>query len=242
MTLDKNAANPPKDDLYLVWDLPVRLFHSLLVASVIGAFVTNKLGVSYFKYHVWCGYAVIVLVAFRIIWGVIGTHHAQFWNFIRGPVATLRYAWQLARGQEQCFAGHNPLGAVMVVVLLLALAVQAVSGLFGNDEIFNVGPLYGYVDKDFSLQLTSLHRKFFLGIGAAVGLHVLAVLGHLVFKRERLLRAMITGRKPSHHFVEAKPIHSSRTWLAGVVVIALSLVLAWVITHAPQSVMDITLL
>jgi cytochrome b len=242
MTIDKQILVSPKDDLHLVWDLPVRLFHSLLVLSVVGAFVTNKLGVSYFKYHVWCGYAVIVLVSFRIIWGVVGTHHAKFWNFIRGPVTTLRYLWQLVRGQEQSYAGHNPLGAVMVVALLLALAVQAVSGLFGNDEIFNVGPLTGYVSADFSLQLTSLHRKLFLGIGAAVGLHVLAVLAHLVFKRERLLRAMVTGRKPSHHFGDAEPIHSSRTWLAGVLVVALSLVLAWVIGHAPQAVVDITLL
>src|SRR6516225_11216190 len=78
-----------------VWDLPVRLFHWALVAAIISAFVTNRLGVAYFKYHVWSGYTVIVLVSFRIIWGFVGTRHAQFRRFVRGPAATLRYAFGL---------------------------------------------------------------------------------------------------------------------------------------------------
>jgi cytochrome b len=109
-----------------VWDLPVRLFHWALVAAVISAFVTNRLGVAYFNYHVWSGYAVIVLVSFRILWGFVGTRHAKFWQFVRGPAATLRYAFGLLRGSTTPYAGHNPLGAYMVVILLIALGAQAV--------------------------------------------------------------------------------------------------------------------
>jgi cytochrome b len=216
-----------------VWDLPVRIFHWLLVAAFVGAFVTNKLGVAYFGWHVFCGYAVIVLVAFRIVWGIVGTRHALFRNFLRGPVDTLRYASSLLRGRPPAYAGHNPLGALMVVVLLLGLAAQAILGLFGNDEIVNVGPFYGYVGDAVSLRLTSLHRHLFYWIAAAIGIHVAAVLIHRVFHGERLVKAMISGRKPSHIVGAHDAIHASRSWLAALVVVLLVGALTWVVETAP---------
>jgi len=219
-----------------VWDLPVRIFHWLLVAAFVGAFVTNKLGVAYFGWHVFCGYAVIVLVAFRIVWGIVGTRHALFRNFLRGPGETLRYAASLLHGRPPAYAGHNPLGALMVVVLLLALGVQAILGLFANDEIVNVGPLYGYVSDAVSLRLTSLHRHLFYWIAAAIGLHVAAVLIHRVFHGERLVKAMISGRKPSHIVGAHDAIHASRSWLAALVVVLLVGALTWVIETAPAAV------
>lgn len=221
-----------------VWDLPVRIFHWSLVGAVVTAFVTNKLGVGYFKYHVWAGYAVIVLVAFRIVWGVVGTRHARFWNFLRGPSTTLAYARDLVAGKDAHFAGHNPLGALMVLALLAALAAQATLGLFGNDEIFNVGPLYGYVSKDVSLVLTSIHRKLFYWLAGAVALHVLAVIAHQIFKNENLVRAMITGRKPQHAVPADQAIQSSRTWLAILMGLALAAGLAFIVTHAPAAAAD----
>jgi cytochrome b len=219
-----------------VWDLPVRIFHWLLVAAFVGAFVTHKLGVAYFGWHVFCGYAVIVLVAFRIVWGIVGTRHALFRNFLRGPGETLRYAASLLHGRPPAYAGHNPLGALMVVVLLLALGVQAILGLFANDEIVNVGPLYGYVSDAVSLRLTSLHRHLFYWIAAAIGLHVAAVLIHRVFHGERLVKAMISGRKPSHIVGAHDAIHASRSWLAALVVVLLVGALTWVIETAPAAV------
>jgi cytochrome b len=230
-------TNPDlSEDHRTVWDLPVRIFHWLLVAAFAGAFVTNKLGVAYFSWHVLCGYAVIVLVAFRIVWGVVGTRHALFRNFVRGPVQTFRYVASVLRGQPLAYAGHNPLGALMVVVLLLALGVQAVLGLFGNDEIVNVGPLYGYVSDEVSLRLTSLHRHLFYWIAAAVGLHVAAVLAHRMFHGERLVKAMITGRKPSHIVGVHDAIRASRVWLAALVVVLLVGALAWIVETAPTAV------
>jgi cytochrome b len=224
----------------LVWDLPVRIFHWALVLSVVIAYVTHLLGIAYFKYHVWSGYAVLVLVSFRLLWGLIGTRHARFWNFVRGPVTTLRYARDWVRGREPHFAGHNPLGAIMVVVLLLTLLAQAVLGLFGNDEIFNVGPLYAYVTNDLSVALTSWHRQLFYWIAGAIGVHVLAVIAHRLFKRERLVRAMITGRKPKHKLNEFDGIHSSRSGRALVLLLVLIAVLVWVVSSAPVAVTDIS--
>lgn len=216
-----------------VWDLPVRVFHWTLVAAFIGSYVTNKLGVAYFKYHVWCGYTVIVLVSFRILWGIVGTKHARFRSFVRGPVATVRYLLGLRRGSEQRYPGHNPLGALMVLALLLALLVQALSGLFGNDEIVDVGPLYGYVTNQHSLWLTSLHRLLFDWIFAGVVIHVLAVLAHRLAKKEKLVRAMLTGRKPADSVPDGEAIQSSRLWLAALLIIAVGMVLAWIVIRAP---------
>lgn len=221
-----------------VWDLPVRIFHWLLVLAVTGAYVTNKLGVEYFTYHLWCGYAVVVLVGFRIIWGLVGTYHARFWNFIRGPVHTVSYALKTLRNKETHYAGHNPLGAIMVVLLLSALLTQGITGLFSNDEIFNFGPLYGYVSNEFSIQLTKLHRSLFDWILIAVGLHVVAVIAHLVFKRENLIKAMFTGRKPAAVVKPEETISSSRLWLALVVLAVVIAVLVWYVQTAPVPAVD----
>lgn len=224
----------------LVWDLPVRIFHWTLLLAIVGAFVTNKLGVTYFRYHVWFGYAVLVLVAFRLVWGLVGTRHARFWNFVRGPGATARYARDLLRGHEPRYAGHNPLGALMVISLLGAVFAQAATGLFGNDEIFNVGPLYGYVTNALSLELTSIHRKLFYWLAGAAAIHILAVIGHWVFKRENLVAPMITGHKPRHHLSAIDIVHSSRTWVAAVLVVVVSIGLAWIVVHAPIPVADLS--
>ncbi|WP_020176370.1 cytochrome b/b6 domain-containing protein [Methyloferula stellata] len=235
---DGQRVETPAAGQSKVWDLPVRLFHWTLVVAFVGAFVTNRLGVSYFKYHIWFGYTVIVLVSFRLLWGFVGTYHAQFHNFLRGPVATLHYAVRLVRGRASSHLGHNPLGAWMVVFLLIGLGVQAVTGLFGNDDIFNIGPLAGYVTKDMSLRLTSLHRHSFYWIAAAIAVHVLAVVAHRIFDQSDLVRAMFTGRKRRSSAADAGDISSSRTWLAFLLTVTIAGALAFVVTHAPIAVDD----
>ncbi|MET0355726.1 MAG: cytochrome b/b6 domain-containing protein [Cellvibrio sp.] len=218
-----------------IWDLPVRVFHWSLVILFITAYVTNSLGPNYFKYHLWSGYALIILVVFRLIWGLVGTYHARFINFVSNPVATIKYALSVFKRKDAHYLGHNPLGAVMVVVLLLAILVQAVTGLFTNDEIINLGPLYAYVSDELSLELTSLHRQLFYWIVGAVVLHIAAVLFHLWFKRDNIIKAMFTGNKNAENVVDAKPIKSSKIWLAVIIVIVLTLILIWVISNAPEA-------
>jgi len=149
--------------------------------------VTNRLGVTYFKYHVWAGYAVLALVAFRVVWGFLGTRHARFENFLRGPREVLAYVRSLFSGRAH-YAGHNPAGALMVLALLAGAGVQAVTGLFSNDEIFNGGSSLRFVTKAQSLALTSVHSKLFYLLAAAIAAHVLAVLAHKIFKA-RILSA-----------------------------------------------------
>jgi cytochrome b len=198
----------------LVWDLPLRLVHWSLVVSFIGAFVTNRLGVAWFDWHVRFGYAVLALVVFRVMWGFVGAKHARFANFVRSPAMTLSYARRLVRGDVPSYVGHNPLGALMVVALLLGLGTQAGVGLFANDEIFNSGPLAGMVTKETSLALTSLHRRGFYLLAIAAVVHVAAVLVHVLVKRENIVRAMITGTKPRELVDAEDEISSSRLRLA----------------------------
>ncbi len=221
-----------------VWDLPVRIFHWLLVVVFIAAYVTNSLGPNYFQYHVWTGYAVIVLICFRIVWGIFGTYHARFINFVRNPIATLKYAWATLRNKERHYAGHNPLGAMMVLLLLLTILVQAVTGLFTNDEIFNVGPLYVYVTDELSLKLTSFHRQLFYWILGTIFLHIIAVFVHLFFKKENLVKPMISGEKPAKGLEDEKSIGASKIWLALFIIVVLAALLGWVITTAPEAVVN----
>lgn len=229
------AAAEQSNERRLVWDLPVRLFHWALVASFVGAYVTNRLGVAWFDWHVRFGYAVLALVLFRILWGVVGAEHARFASFLRHPREAWLYARRLSRGDAPRYAGHNPLGALMVVALLLGLLAQATIGLFANDEIFNAGPFAGAVSKETSLLLTSLHKKGFYALAAAVFVHIVAVLAYVAVKREDLIRAMITGRKAVHPKDE---IASSRLPLAATLLVFVVAALAALTFLAPVGAAD----
>lgn len=218
-----------------VWDLPVRLFHWTLVAGVLASYVTSRLGPEYFRLHLAAGYLVTVLVAFRLLWGLFGTRHARFTSFVRGPRAVWQYSASLLRGRPARHAGHNPLGALMVLALLAALFVQAASGLFSNDEIFNTGPLYAWVSEAFSLQLTAVHKLLFNWIAAAILIHVLAILVHRLLTKENLARAMWSGRKPAHAVSRDEVIGSSRLVLALLLLLIVIATLAWLVAHAPAA-------
>ena len=217
-----------------VWDLPVRVVHWLLVVGIAGAYVTHELGVAYFDWHRRTGYLVVVLASFRVLWGLAGTRHARFAHFVRGPRETAAYLGALVRGRASTTPGHNPIGAWMVVFFLLTLLAQGITGLFANDEIFNTGPLYGYVSDSLSLTLTSWHRRLFDWILVAVVLHVGAVIAHRVFAGHDLIGPMFSGRKPASLVAEQDAISSSRLWLAVVLLAGLVTLLGWFVSHAPE--------
>jgi cytochrome b len=214
----------------LVWDLPVRVMHWSLVLAVCGSWATQELEGDWFRYHVWCGYAVLLLVTTRLLWGFVGTRHARFASFVRGPRAIIGYL----RGGVQ-YAGHNPLGALMVVALLLMLATQAITGLFANDQIMNTGPLFGYVSNATSDRLTSIHGQLFDLLLAAIAVHVAAAFVYLFLKRENLILPMITGRKPAEQVPPEQAIDASRAWLALLILAVLSGVLFWILRNAPEA-------
>ena len=177
-----------------IWDLPTRLFHWALVLCVIGLFITGKTGGDAMNWHFRLGYAVLTLVAFRIVWGFIGGRWSRFVRFFPTPARVLRYLKGQARPEDK--AGHNPLGAFSVFALLLLMAAQAVTGLFSYDEIAFAGPLSGLVS-DHAVDLATSYHKLWgqYLIIAFVALHVLAIIVYTVLKH-RLFWPMIVGDKP----------------------------------------------
>lgn len=173
-----------------VWDLPTRLFHWALLGVVVALFVSGKVGGNAMDWHVRLGLAAGALIAFRLVWGLVGGRWSRFASFVRGPVTV----WRYLRGRVPAPAGHNPLGALSVLALLAVLALQVATGLVADDEIATVGPLNALVPEDWASWGTRWHK----GPGQTlllvlVGLHVAAILFHGLVKKHPLVRSMLTG-------------------------------------------------
>lgn len=225
------AGGPAGAGTTLVWDLPVRTAHWVLAACVAGSWATHYAGVQWFDWHRRIGYATLVIVAFRFVWGFVGTRHARFASFVRGPRAVLDYL----RGRARAIAvGHNPLGALSVLALLALLFIQAATGLFANDEIASAGPFYGWTTHEQSNRLATLHRLNSKWLLAFVILHLLAVAWYARLRRRPLVRAMLTGRVDARVAPPGAAIHGSGTLRAILIVAVLALVLAVAIRAAPD--------
>lgn len=164
-----------------VWDLLVRAAHWLLVISVLFAWLTRHGGGAW---HEYLGYASLVVVGVRIVWGWRGSGHARFAAFLHGPRQTLSYAVQVLRQREPRYVGHNPLGGWMIVALLCALTLVGASGwLYTTDRYWGVDAV------------ESVHRHATNVLLVLIALHVAGVLYACVRHRENLIGAMLHGRK-----------------------------------------------
>lgn len=188
--LQPAAAAVPTRRRILVWDLPTRVFHWSLVLAVTVAIVSGEIGGDWMEVHGKAGLAILGLVAFRLAWGFAGSTHARFLNFL--PTASSLRAYLRGRWKGQ---GHNPLGALSVFALLGLLAVQATTGLFGNDEISFTGPLFALVDEGLANRLTGLHKQLAYVLLAVLALHIVAILVYLFLKKDNLVKPMVTGWK-----------------------------------------------
>jgi cytochrome b len=179
-----------------VWDLPVRLFHWVMLLMLVVQFVTGKVGLEWMTVHVISGYAMLSLVIFRLMWGFAGSTHARFASFIAGPAATLRFARRLFSRQAVPQMGHNPLGGWMVMALLASLSFQVGTGLFANDGVSTAGPFAVLVSLETSTDLSQLHRLNMKVLLVLSALHVAAVVFHLLVKKDLdILSAMFDGVK-----------------------------------------------
>ena len=173
-----------------LWDLPTRLFHWLLVIAVGAALITGNLGGAAIEWHGRIGLAIVGLIAFRVVWGLIGSSHARFASFFPTPTSVSAYL----RGQWRGI-GHNPLGALSVIGLLVLVALQLGTGLFGNDDIAFTGPLFNLVSKDLSDRLTGIHEITSNALIALIVLHLAAIGFYAHIKKDNLVKPMVTGWK-----------------------------------------------
>ena len=181
----------------LVWDWPTRAFHWLLVALIVSAYVTRNFSTDpTLFWHRINGYAVMVLLLFRLFWGFFGSGPSRFAAFWPSPRAAIRYAWAFVHGRRLHVTGHNPLGGLLIWAMLLVVAAQAGTGLFTSDDSFAEGPFAARVPDHVSSLLSVLHARGFKAILILTGVHVTANLAYQFWLGEPLITAMITGRKP----------------------------------------------
>jgi len=174
-----------------VWDIPVRLFHWWLVVAFFIAYFTED---DWMVVHVWAGYSVLSLVLFRILWGFVGTRYARFSNFICSPRTAFAYLKAVFLMHPKRYLGHNPAGAMMIVLLLASLLITTITGViaYGADE--GAGPLAGIVTSygDVWEDVHELCANFTLFL---VFLHLLGVAFESFLHRENLVKSMIDGNK-----------------------------------------------
>ncbi len=208
---------------YPLWDLPTRLFHWSLVLILPLSWWSAE--TARFELHQWLGYAVIVLVVFRIAWGFLGSPHSRFGDFLVGPRRVLAYL----RSAAAPGTGHNPLGGWSVLGMLLLLLVQGVSGLFNSDDVFYKAPWYYGADARWRDTLGLVHELAFDALLALLALHIAAVAYHQWWKGEQLLQPMLRGFSEQRQGRDrAAPL-----WLALVIFALASLALWACIALAP---------
>jgi cytochrome b len=197
-----------------VWDAPTRVFHWLLVFSFAGAYLTSE-SERWSLVHITLGYTLGGLIAFRLIWGFVGTRYARFTSFVKGPLEVLQYAKSMATLKPKHFVGHNPLGAVAIVLLIVSGIAIVVTGYAAFNEIGG--------EWVAELHEVSSHIMLIL-----VGVHIVGVIAASWLHKENLARAMVNG------FKQGKIADGiSRVWVS-VAALLLAVVLGfWYLQWAP---------
>ena len=206
----------------LAWDFPTRAFKWTLVLLVASAWASNKFGASMPGWHKWTGYAILVLVVFRILWGFVGGSTARFVNFVSGPGAALSYGLAFLQGRTPKYLGHNPLGGAMVMALIVMLGAQSILGLYAGDEdrLIIDGPLARTVSDSAVAFAARWHHRVFDLLKILIVLHVLANLYYAFIKREPLIKGMATGYKPAAAYVDQPQAQAGSPMAAAVCLIA----------------------
>lgn len=207
-----------------VWDLPVRLVHWLLAGLI--AFSWWSVHNHHTDWHIWSGCAILTLLIFRLLWGFVGSSTARFASFVRGPHAIRDYF----RGHWSGI-GHNPLGALSVIALFVAVAIQVGLGLISEDQDgIYTGPLYRLVSIATSDKARDIHELWFNVILGLIVLHVAAIIFYAL-RGKHLTKPMITGRAAigSH----AQPMRPGKWWVALICLAVGIAITRWVIAGAP---------
>lgn len=191
----KNSGTPLEQRR--VWDLPTRLFHWALVASVAtGLYLGEYREFSTINLHFYAGYVTAGLLVFRLFWGLVGTKPARLSALFPSPRRVASYMATIGKRRPSGVAGHNPLGALSVVAMIVALTVQIVTGLFAEDDgLFAEGPFSEYASNSTVLTMTYVHHLSSRVILFLIATHIAAILFYWIWKRENLIKPMISGWK-----------------------------------------------
>jgi len=212
-----------------VWDLPTRIFHWALVALAVFSFTTGKIGGDWMAWHLRSGYAVLTLLLFRLLWGLVGSTTSRFAHFVRGPRAAIAHARNLlATGTAVAF-GHNPLGGWMILLMLAAFLLQAVSGLFSDDEIATQGPLAAKVSNAMVSRMSALHSYNEWVLVGLAALHLAAIATYTFVLRAPLVGAMVHGTTVHGPSGAVRGFRESPTWLAALLLATCAGFVYWLV-------------
>ena len=197
-----------------VWDAPTRVFHWLLVLSFAGAYLTSE-SERWSLVHITLGYTLGGLITFRLIWGFVGTRYARFTSFVKGPSEVLQYAKSMATLKPKHFVGHNPLGAVAIVLLIASGIAIVVTGYAAFNEIGG----------EWVAELHEVASHIMLIL---VGIHIVGVIAASWLHKENLARAMVNG------FKQGKAADGiSRVWVSVAVVLVAAVLGFWYLQWVP---------
>jgi cytochrome b len=214
-----------------VWDLPTRLFHWTLALAVTGAVITANIGGNAMAWHFRLGYLIFALLAFRLVWGLVGGYWSRFIRFVYTPVTIVRYLRGAHHPDEFLDVGHNPLGSFSVFAMLAVLVAQVATGLVADDEIVNTGPLNRFVSSDFASSATGWHKGYGQWlIYALVGLHVAAIIWYLLRQKKNLAGPMVVGDKLLPVGTPASRDGMAQRVLAVAVVCVCAAAVAWTVS------------
>lgn len=213
-----------------IWDLPTRVFHILLIVCLVGLIITGNVGGGAMPWHFYFGYTALSLLLFRLVWGLVGGHWSRFVQFVPSPSRLRHYLQDLRSGRHRPAIGHNPIGALSVLAMLLVLLAQVFSGFMSDDEIAASGPWTALVSSDWVERATYYHTE--IGktlIIVLVLLHIGAVVFYKRVKRDDLITPMVTGDKvlPSQT-TASRDTASSRAFALAVWLACAYVVFRWV--------------
>ena len=222
--IDKNSKT-------LIWDWPVRAFHWLLLFCFLGSWITAESGIEWATTHQWFGYTTLGLILFRACWGLIGPRFSRFSQFIRGPKAVWTSITELKQRSPATHLGHSAIGGWATLALITLVTVQATSGLFISDDIFNSGPYNSIVTQEQADTLGWLHHTNFNVLLTFIGLHLVAIFWYRLGKNHDLIWPMISGCKPGLH---KQGIESSLSIRALCTAIGVALLITALVEFAPE--------
>jgi cytochrome b len=202
----------------MVWDLPTRLFHWGFVISIIGAYVSGENGLT--TAHEYFGLAALGLLVFRFIWGFIGHETARFATLVKPLSEIVAYAGSIVKRRAAHYAGHNPLGGLSIIAMLLVMGAMALTGLWTGDDVLYEAPLTVLnIMPEWAQQAGAWHESLHIVIIPLVALHLLAIMLHRLLLGEKLVSRMITGR--DFHTANAARAPNPRRTKFGLALLAL---------------------
>ena len=206
--MTQQAQDTQGETRILVWDIPTRIFHWVLVLCFVVAYLTSE-SERWQLWHVTAGYVFGALLLFRMVWGVVGSRYARFGQFVRGPRQVWEYLRSLLTRNPEHFTGHNPAGALAIVGILGLGLLTVLTGWAS----FN----------DYGDWIGELHEGIVNVLLLIIGVHVVGVLVSSALHRENLVRAMINGHKRG---VAVEAIRYPQ-WIVGILLLAGLLTFLW---------------